>query len=166
MIEAVNSSLASTQVLRANVEQVSASRSIADSTAPVAVDHVAEIPKAPYISPYIAIDTANNKAVIQIRDSDTGDVQDQFPSQSRLAQLSQQRARQENTIRNTSTPAPEQVRDNSPAPQTTDIITVQDVTSAQPSNASLPSPQAAAAAFSAVAQSSAPASSAGVSVFV
>ena len=162
MIEAVNSSLAGTQALRGNVEQVSTSRVVAD-IAPPASNSVAEAPKAPYVSPYIAIDTANNKAVIQIRDSDTGDVQDQFPSQSRLAQISQQQAREVNTQKAIENAVPE-VQEAPQPSQTTDIVTVQDVTSSAPSNASLPSPEIAAAALSAAAQSSVPTSTAGVNV--
>lgn len=49
-------------------------------------------PEAPYISPYISVDINYNKAVLQIRDSDTGDVLKQFPSESRLQQIRQETA--------------------------------------------------------------------------
>ncbi len=84
MIEAVNSVLASASLLRGNVEQVSAARSF---DVDIDVDtQVADVPKAPFISPYISVDLNANKAVLQIRDSDTGDVVRQFPSEQRLQQ--------------------------------------------------------------------------------
>ncbi len=162
MIEAVNSSIASTQVLRSNVEHVAAVPVI--SAKPVSTEDAPQTPKAPYISPYIAIDTTSNKAVIQIRNRDTGDVKDQYPSESRLAQLSQQQARQVNTTKIKEHPEASAPTTSAPSLQTADIITVQDVTSSAPSNISLPSPQVAAAALSAAAQSASPVISAGVSV--
>lgn len=38
----------------------------------------------PYVSPYVALDPRFKTAVLQIRDSDTGDVRDQFPSHAVL----------------------------------------------------------------------------------
>lgn len=161
MIEAVSSSLVSAQALRGNV-----------SAPPPAA--VREAPKAPYISPHISIDIAHNKAVLQIRDRDTGDVQQQFPTESRLVQLSQAQARldQQQTVRSADipdAPPPRQEADSAPIPvpvpsvQPSDIITVQDVTSSTSANVSQSSPQVAAAALSASAQSSQP-STTGVSV--
>ena len=152
MIEAVSSSLVSTQLLRGSVGGV-------DTSPPAAVR---EAPKAPYISPHISIDVAHNKAVLQIRDSDTGDVQQQFPTESRLAQISQAQAKleQRQIVREADIPdAPQQQEQkntvSAPLPnvQAADIITVQDVTSSASANISLPSPQVAAAALSAGAQS-------------
>ncbi len=162
MIEAVNSSVANAQILRGSAEQLSAS-SVAVKAAPVAVSEVSAPPKAPYISPYISVDTKSNKAVLQIRNSDTGEVEQQFPTKSRLAQLSQLQAKYENT---------QKVRISDDAPKNIEveasessIITVQDVTSSAPSNSSLPTPEVAAAALSAGAQSGQASLSAGVSVF-
>ncbi|MCB9988723.1 MAG: hypothetical protein H6868_05225 [Rhodospirillales bacterium] len=50
--------------------------------------------QAPYVSPYIHVDLNYDKAVLQIRDSDTGDVLNQFPSQKRLEALARDAARQ------------------------------------------------------------------------
>ena len=87
MVDAVNAVISSVNTLpvanreAAGVAARSALVSNADSgSAPVQ-------PKAPYVSPYIHVDFTFDKAVLQIRDSDTGDVVDQFPSQSRLQQL-------------------------------------------------------------------------------
>ncbi len=172
MIEAVNSSIANAQVLRGNAGSSNVS-SVAVVAVPVAVEKVTQAPKAPYISPYISIDVTHNKAVLQIRDSDTGDVKQQFPTKSRLAQLSQLQAKHENAQRVSRVDAPvSEVKYDSVGGSagsnyeavSTDIITVQDVTSSAPSNVSLPSPEVAAAALSAGAQSAQAAPSTGVSV--
>lgn len=76
MIEAVNSVLSNSPLVRGSVDQASVARA--------EIQSVASSPQAPYISPYISVDINYNKAVLQIRDSDTGDVLNQFPSQSRL----------------------------------------------------------------------------------
>ena len=150
MIEAVNSTVANASSLRANVEAVSVLRSAADVAPPVQIGDtkVIELPKAPYISPYIVIDRNYNKAVLQIRDSDTGDVVQQFPTESRLAQISRVQAKAQRAVEAQVAPR-ENDQETSPAPirQTSsrsDIITVQEVTASKPANA--PS-QAAAALF-------------------
>jgi hypothetical protein len=82
MIEAVNSVISSAPLIRGNAEQVAASNSFAANA--VAVQTVARMPLAPYISPYISVNTDYDKAVLQLRDSDTGDVVTQFPSEQTL----------------------------------------------------------------------------------
>lgn len=79
MFEAVNSTLSNAPLLRPQVEQVSAARSYAANP-----EKVQEVAQAPYISPFIHLDVNFGKAVLQIRDSDTGDVVRQFPSESAL----------------------------------------------------------------------------------
>lgn len=86
MIEAVNSVIVNSSLLRAATEQVDASRT------PDVADSVRPPPQAPYVSPYIGFDSGSNKAVIQIRDSSTGDVLRQFPSETRLQQLAAEQA--------------------------------------------------------------------------
>lgn len=174
MIEAVNSVVANASSLRSGVESVLAARPVAEVAPPVTVGEIvaAEIPKAPYISPYIVIDRNYNRAVLQIRDSDTGDVVQQFPTESRLAQLSraQQLIQQRQLVQgDTPTPArPEQVASLArqvekiqPRVPSTDFVSVQQATSSAPANV----PAQAAAAFAAGAKSGAPASDGGVSVF-
>ena len=87
MIEAVNSVVANASVLRGQAEAVSAARSFAANP-----ERVQEVVQAPYISPYISMDVNYNKAVLQIRDSDTGDVLKQFPSETALEFRSRQAA--------------------------------------------------------------------------
>lgn len=82
MIEATNSVLANAQFVRGVADQTSAARSFAAN--PDRAQEVPSGPSAPYISPYIFVDVNYDKAVLQIRDSDTGDVLRQFPSESAL----------------------------------------------------------------------------------
>ena len=168
MIEAVNSSLSNASVLRAPAEQVSTQRSLSSNPARLqeAAESSVDVPKAPYISPYVVVDLDYNKAVLQIRDSDTGDVLTQFPSESRLQAIRAQSLREgQQTARIESsqdtTAAQEVVAENSTPERasTSDIITVQEVTSSQPAN----SPQVATAALAA-SQSSGTQSSGSVSV--
>lgn len=79
MLEAVNSVLQSAPVIRASAEQVSTVDSYAANP-----DRVQKVPQAPYISPYIYMDVNLNQAVLQIRDSETGDVVRQIPSETSI----------------------------------------------------------------------------------
>lgn len=79
MLEAVNSVISNAPLLRLNADQTSSAASIDSDIS------VATAPEAPYVSPYVYVDNNYNKAVIQIRDSDTGDVLNQFPSTETLA---------------------------------------------------------------------------------
>src|SRR6185436_5985341 len=92
-VEAVNSVLQATPVVRANAEQASAAQS------PVRVQQVA---LAPFISPYLTVDVTTNTPVFQIRDSDTGKVLDQIPSQLRVRTQVE-----ESAIRQQAAPAPQ-----------------------------------------------------------
>jgi len=78
MLEAVNSVLQSAPVIRGNAEQVSTSASFAANP-----DRVQKVPQAPYISPYIHMDV-DLGAVLQLRDSETGDVVRQIPSEASI----------------------------------------------------------------------------------
>lgn len=82
MIEAVNSVLSNAQALKVAAGPISSAKA-ADAVVE-APESVAAAPSAPYISPYISINNDYNKAIIQIRDRDTGDVVREFPSESAL----------------------------------------------------------------------------------
>ena len=82
MIEAVTSAISNSTVSRASVEQLSGANSFAAD--PVAVESVAKGPRAPFVSPYVQYDTNFDTAVLQIRDSETGDVLKQFPTEQTL----------------------------------------------------------------------------------
>ncbi|GJL84352.1 MAG: hypothetical protein DHS20C02_01270 [Micavibrio sp.] len=77
MIEAVNSVISNAPVIRASAEQVNSVRAELPESVSVG-------PQAPFVSPYISVDVNFDTAVLQIRDSDTGDVVRQFPSESTL----------------------------------------------------------------------------------
>jgi len=82
MIEAINSVLANAPLLRGNAEQQSSLRDAV--TAEEAIESIKQYPKAPFVSPHVSVDSSYGEAVLQIRDSDTGDVLRQFPSESTL----------------------------------------------------------------------------------
>lgn len=77
-VEAVNSVIQAAPVLRASAEQTSTA---ASSGNPGQLQKVAE---APYISPYLTVDVVTQATVLQIRDSSTGKVLQQIPSQAGL----------------------------------------------------------------------------------
>lgn len=79
MIEGVNASVASASLLRPVSEQVVASRSYAANPT-----QVQQLPQAPYVSPYISINYVADKAVLQFRDSESGEVVQQIPSETQL----------------------------------------------------------------------------------
>ena len=79
MIEAVNSVLSNVPASRGPVEQQSTARSLSANP-----ERTQEAARTPFVSPAISIDKQSNRAVIQIRDSDTGDVVRQFPTEGQL----------------------------------------------------------------------------------
>ncbi len=79
MIDAVSAVTLNFSSLRGSAEQVASVRSYAANP-----EKIQEAAQAPYISPYIHVDVDFDRAVLQIRDSDTGDVVRQFPSESEL----------------------------------------------------------------------------------
>ena len=86
MIEAVNSVLANAPLLRGNADQSQQNRLTDLATAKVdniEVDPV-DLPLAPFVSPFIEVNNTYKKAVLQIRDSNTGDVVNQFPSETTM----------------------------------------------------------------------------------
>lgn len=77
MLEAVNSTLQAATYVRATAERVSSSDSVAAN--PERVQRSAR--PAPYLSPFIFVDSSNSQVVLQIRNNETGDAISQFPSQ-------------------------------------------------------------------------------------
>ncbi|HRQ61954.1 MAG TPA: hypothetical protein PLO23_10685 [Alphaproteobacteria bacterium] len=84
MIEAVNSVIASTQLVRNGAEQAASVRPNVAQNIAAQPTESAPIILAPYISPFVYVDNQFNKAVLQIRDSETGEVQRQFPSEETM----------------------------------------------------------------------------------
>ncbi|WP_435640015.1 flagellar protein FlaG [Micavibrio aeruginosavorus] len=87
MIEAVNSVLSNAPLIRGSTEQQSTSRTNAANP-----DKVQVVAQAPYISPYVHVDVNHDKAVLQLRDPDTGDVVRQIPSEPMLDAMRRQDA--------------------------------------------------------------------------
>ncbi|MDH5722203.1 MAG: hypothetical protein OEY94_02640 [Alphaproteobacteria bacterium] len=84
MVDAVNAAISSVSTLPAASREAAV---VASSILAADSSSVVSMPQAPYVSPYIHVDLNFDTAVLQIRDSDTGDVVEQFPSESRLQQL-------------------------------------------------------------------------------
>jgi len=110
MLEAVNSVLQTAPLIRAQTEQASAVDSFAAN--PDRTQRVAP-PQAPYVSLFIHVDNNLNKAVLQIRDSETGDVTGQLPSEASLRARAS--AAEAQAPRTDTTPSPQ--TDTTPSPQ-------------------------------------------------
>lgn len=80
MIEAVNSVLSNAPILKSAAQQQSAANSFAAN--PDRIQQASA--QAPYISLYIKVDVNFDKAILQMRDQDTGDVVRQIPSETQL----------------------------------------------------------------------------------
>lgn len=129
MLEAVNSVVSNAPLLRAQTGATDVARSFAANPG-----RIQEIPQAPFVSPYIHLDVNYDKAVLQIRDGETGDVTRQFPSEQRLQEVrAQQRRIQTQNLQpseSRSEPAPAQGDSgqsagptfvSSPEPQVSDV---------------------------------------------
>jgi hypothetical protein len=93
MIEAVNSVLSNAPYTKAVVEQQSVARSFAANPSRVQEASI----QAPYLSLYIKVDTNFDKAILQIRDNENGDVLRQIPTESQLEAY--RRAQTSNSVR-------------------------------------------------------------------
>lgn len=90
MLEAVSSALQTAPSVRGHAEQASTLESFAANPG-----RVQKVLQAPYISPYVRVDVNFDKAVLELRDSDTGDVVTQIPSMPRLEAIRREVARQQ-----------------------------------------------------------------------
>ncbi len=140
MLEAVNSVLSNAPLVRGQAEQHSNARSLAANPEQVQV-----VAQAPYISPYIKVDVNYDKAVILIRDSDTGDTVRQIPSEPALEaarrQLAAQTQGDQTQVSDRVAPTPQEAKQvQTSAPQQTQAPTPN------------PTPAASAAAFGAFAK--------------
>ena len=89
MLEAVNSTVQTALAARGVLEQVATSDSFAANPS-----RVQRAPQAPYISPYVRVDVNFDRAILQLRDGETGDVVYQIPSQPALEAYQREAARQ------------------------------------------------------------------------
>lgn len=182
MIEAVNSTVANATTVRGVVGQVdSASIASVSTVLPASgSDAAPNAPQAPFVSPYIAVDLNFNTPVLQIRDTQTGDVKQQFPTEVRMAQIATTQAKmrgvpapKQNSVQYVETSlAPQSSVSTSvvssasqTAVQTVSVTTVQEVTATPASNSATSTPQHAVAALSAASSSVGATESSGVTVF-
>ncbi len=120
-VEAVNSVLQAAPVIRGNAEQNSTGDSSGNP------DRVQKVAEAPYVSPYFTVDVQTNTFVTQIRDSSTGKVIEQIPSQRNI----QAKVQAEETPQLAPQPQPEQpqaapaIAVAPPAPQQNNAPTTQ-----------------------------------------
>jgi uncharacterized FlaG/YvyC family protein len=94
MIEAVKSTLSASPVLQKNLEQASNARSFAanpDKNQEVSSD-------IPYVSPSVRVDNNSKMAILEFRDSATGDVMIQIPSEAQIEAYKRRRAVKEATL--------------------------------------------------------------------
>ena len=120
MIEAVNSVLSNVSANRGAIEQQTATRNLAANP-----DRIQEVAtrKAPVAGTAISIDRSSNRAVLQVRDTDTGDVVRQFPTEGQLKAYRQaqefserQRAESDNQVREANGAQPSQETSVADAP--------------------------------------------------
>lgn len=90
MIEAVKSTLAAAPVLQRGLEQASNARSFAANP-----DRVQEAVEAPYVSPNVRVDNNAKIAILEFRDSVTGDVLTQIPSEAQLEAYKRRQIKQD-----------------------------------------------------------------------
>lgn len=76
MIEAVNSTLQNAAITRPVASQSSTTESLTANP-----QKVQKTTSAPFVSPFIFVDSANEQVVLQIRNGETGDAISQYPSQ-------------------------------------------------------------------------------------
>ncbi len=166
MIEAVNSAVANASLLRTNGDQSQQARLSSLAASSKSEDGV-ELQLAPYVSPFIEMDANFNKAVLQIRDSSTGEVTRQFPSETTMRARAAQAEIESQSIKRAESAPVSQTDTSSAEPSVSTIQTpsanVQLSESAAPSTPSAQS-QIASAAFAAGALSGAAAQGGGVSV--
>jgi uncharacterized FlaG/YvyC family protein len=93
MLEAVNSVLSNASYTKAVADQQSVVNSYAAN--PDRVQQVSQ--QAPYLSLYIKMDVNFDKAILQMRDNESGDVLRQIPSESQLEAY--RRAQTSNAVR-------------------------------------------------------------------
>jgi uncharacterized FlaG/YvyC family protein len=133
MLEAVNSVLSNASYTRAVAEQQSVVNSYAANPARVQQASL----QAPYISLYIKVDNNFDRAILQIRDNQTGDVVRQIPTESQLEAY--RRAQTSNAFRPRTAEEDVPVVVSETQAQTSDVPDVPDV---QPQQSSAPAPQA------------------------
>lgn len=89
MIEAIKSTIAATSFIKPGLDQTSNARSFAAN--PEKIQEVAS--EVPYVSPSIRVDNNSKIAILEFRDSMSGDVLAQIPSEAQLEAYKRRQAR-------------------------------------------------------------------------
>lgn len=90
MIEAVKSTIVATSLVKPGLEQTSNARSFAANP-----DRIQEVAvEVPYVSPNIRVDNNAKVAILEFRDSMSGDVLAQIPSEAQLEAYRRRQARE------------------------------------------------------------------------
>lgn len=93
MIEAVKSSIAASPALKAGLEQSSSSRNfVAES------GKGAPVPAAPFVSPTVRVDVNTKIAILEFKESDTGEVVMQVPSERQISAYKEREVREKAEI--------------------------------------------------------------------
>lgn len=94
MIEAIKSTIAATSFIKPGLDQTSNARSFAANP-----DKVQEsAAEAPYVSPNVRVDNNAKIAILEFRDSVTGDVLAQIPSEAQLEAYKRRQAKDDAEI--------------------------------------------------------------------
>jgi len=90
MIEAVNSTLAQASIAKAPIESGSSQSSFAADA-----NKVREVSEATYFSPTVRVDASTKIAILEFRESSSGDVVIQMPSEQQMRAYQANKVRQD-----------------------------------------------------------------------
>ena len=88
MIEAVKSTVASSTLLKANADTLSATNGYAANP-----DKIQSVSQAPYVSPTVRVDVLTKIAILEFRESLSGEVLAQIPSENAIRTYKMREAR-------------------------------------------------------------------------
>ena len=88
MIEAVKSTVASSTMLKANADTLSATNGYAANP-----DKIQSVSQAPYVSPTVRVDVLTKIAILEFRESLSGEVLAQIPSENAIRTYKMREAR-------------------------------------------------------------------------
>ena len=80
MIEAVNAVVSNSQILRSVAEQTATTQNLSANPARIQTAAIS----APYLSPHVDYNGGNSKPIFVVRDSSSGEVIKQFPSEAQI----------------------------------------------------------------------------------
>lgn len=93
MIEAIKSSIAAQAALKSGIEQSSAARSFTADP-----ERTASTPAPSFVSPTVRVDNSTKIAILEFKESDTGEVVMQVPSERQISAYKQREVREKAEI--------------------------------------------------------------------